>query len=55
MDQVMTLVAYVQAHQGMIFGILFGLSEILALVPGVQANSVFQAIFNFLKSKKPAA
>jgi TctA family transporter len=31
-----------------ILGGLFGLSEILALIPGIKANSVFQLVFNLL-------
>jgi len=33
-----------------IFAVLFGLSEVIALIPGVKSNSVFQLIFNTLKS-----
>lgn len=33
-----------------IFGVLFSISEGLALIPAVQANSVFQLIFNALKA-----
>lgn len=31
----------------MIITVLFGLSEALALIPGIKANSVFQLIYNF--------
>jgi hypothetical protein len=33
-----------------IFGILFAASEVLAKVPSVKANSVFEAIQNVLKA-----
>ncbi len=33
----------------MIFGVLFGLSEALALLPPVKANSVFQLVFGILR------
>ena len=33
-----------------LFGVLFGVSELLALIPGVQANSVFELVFNSLKT-----
>lgn len=33
----------------LVFGVLFGLSETLALIPGVKSNSVFQLVFNILK------
>jgi hypothetical protein len=41
--------AWLQANYGLIVSILFIASEGLALVPGVKANSVFQAVFNFLQ------
>lgn len=44
------LVAWLQANLGMVFGVLWGISESLAMIPGVKANSVFQAIYNLLKS-----
>lgn len=34
----------------MIVAVLFGISEAIALVPGIQSNSVFQLIFNVIKS-----
>jgi len=33
----------------MVFGILFFVSEGLALIPGIQSNSIFQLIFNVIK------
>ncbi|CAK0739663.1 hypothetical protein CCP2SC5_1020024 [Azospirillaceae bacterium] len=39
---------------GMIFGVLFGLSEVLALIPSIKANSIFQLIVNVLKALKDA-
>lgn len=47
------LVPWISANWGMIFGVLFGMSEALAVIPSVKANSVFQAVMNFLKSMKP--
>lgn len=35
---------------GLILGVLFGLSEALALIPGIKSNSVFQLVYNLLKS-----
>ena len=35
-----------------IFGFLFALSEILALIPVIKQNGIFQAIFGWLKSQK---
>jgi hypothetical protein len=34
----------------LVVGVLFGLSEALALIPQVKANSVFQLVFGVLKS-----
>lgn len=39
------------AHKAEIFGGLFGLSELLALIPWVKANAVFQLIFPWLKKE----
>ncbi len=33
----------------LIAGALFAVSEVLALIPSVQSNSVFQLVFNTLK------
>ena len=33
-----------------VFGILFGISEILAQVPNIQSNSVFQLVYTTLKA-----
>lgn len=42
--------AWLQQNMTMILAILLGLSESLALAPAVKANSIFQLLFNFLKS-----
>lgn len=36
----------------LILGILFGLSEVLAMIPSIKSSSVFQLIYNVLKSIK---
>ena len=36
-------------HQTEILAFLFALSELLALVPGIKSNSVFQLIYNGIK------
>ena len=41
--------AWLMENWGMIVGVLFGLSETLALVPFIKSNSVFQLIYNTLK------
>jgi hypothetical protein len=35
---------------GVIFGILWGISEALSFIPGVKANGIFQAILNTLST-----
>lgn len=42
--------AWIMANWGMIASVLFGVSEALALVPGIESNSIFQLIFNGLKA-----
>ena len=33
----------------LVFGVLFALSEALALIPALNSNSIFQLVFNVLK------
>jgi len=37
-------------NKALILGLLFALSEVLALFPAVKANSVFQLIFGWLQT-----
>lgn len=37
------------ANKFVIIGFLFALSEVLALVPSIKANSVFTLVYNALK------
>lgn len=46
---------FVYMHWAMIVAALFGVSEVLALIPGVKANSVFQLIFNALQGAVSAS
>ena len=46
------MIAFLQANWGMIATILWGLSELLAAIPAVKANSVFQLIFGWLGTQK---
>lgn len=48
----MAIVTWVQSNWAIVFGVLFGISESLALIPAVKANSVFQFIFGFLAKFK---
>lgn len=48
-----------EAKLAIIFGVLFGISEALSLIPQVKSNGVFQMIFNILgalaKNNPPSA
>lgn len=46
------MLAYVLANKAMIFGVLFGMSEAIGMIPQVKASGVFQAIYNVLKLAK---
>lgn len=46
----MTLMTWLQQNIAMVLAVLLGLSESLALIPSIKANSIFQMIYNFLKS-----
>lgn len=47
------VIAWLQANSTMVFGVLWGVSEVLALIPGVKANSVFQLVVGALAMLKP--
>lgn len=51
----MTVINYLLANQGILFGVLFGVSEALSFIPAINGNGIFQVVYNFLKSKKPSA
>lgn len=38
-----------QANLLIVFGVLFGISEALAMIPAIKSNSVFELIFGLLK------
>ena len=40
---------WITEHYSLVITALFGLSEVLALIPGVEANSVFQLVSNLIK------
>ena len=42
------------ANKTVILGLLLALSEVLALVPQVKSNSVFELVVNILKKAKEA-
>lgn len=45
--------AWLQANWALLVSVLLGLSEVLALIPSIKANSVFQLVVNALKSIAP--
>lgn len=42
--------SWIVANWGIVASVLLAISEGLALVPGIQSNSIFQLIFNGLKA-----
>lgn len=45
--------AWLQANWGLVFAGLFALDQLLAAIPAIKANSVFQLVTNLLLSFKP--
>lgn len=41
-------------HKAVELGIAFALSEALAFIPSVKANSIFQLVFGWLAKQQPA-
>ncbi len=48
------IIDWVVANYGLVLGVLLGISEALALIPGIKSNSIFTLIYNFLLKFKPA-
>jgi hypothetical protein len=44
-----SIISSLMSYKVIILGFLFSLSELLALIPSVKSNSVFQMIYNYLK------
>lgn len=42
-------------NQSVILGMLLALSEVLALIPSIKANSIFQLVVGLLKKEAPKA
>lgn len=51
----MAFVQFIENNWAVIATLLFVLSELLAHIPSVQANSIFQLIMSFLKKEKESA
>jgi hypothetical protein len=41
-------IAWIVGNKAVVLGVLFFLSEALALIPGIGANSVFQLVFGWI-------
>jgi hypothetical protein len=41
--------AWISENYALVISVLFGLSEVLALIPGIQANSIFQLVVSVVK------
>lgn len=52
MDKIMEVYGWLMMHKEVIFAALFAISEMLALIPQVKSNSVFQLIVNAIKGMK---
>lgn len=46
------LLTFLQTNASLIFAVLWGLAETLALIPSIKSNSVFTLVFNALNSLK---
>jgi hypothetical protein len=46
------MIAFLMAHSDVVLGALFALSEVLAQIPGIKANSVFQMIVSLILKLK---
>jgi hypothetical protein len=48
------MMQFIQAHPGELFGLLFAISELMALNPKIKSNGVFDMAYSYFKShKKP--
>lgn len=45
--------AWLETNGALILGVLFGISEALANIPQIKANSVFQAVLSILQALMP--
>lgn len=48
----MVAITFILANKALVLGVLLAVSELLAVVPSVQANSVFQLVVGALKKAK---
>lgn len=43
------MLSWLSSHSIEIFAVLFSVSEMLALIPAVKANSIFELVYGWLK------
>lgn len=48
------VIVFFAENKALIFAALFAMSEVLAEVPSIKSNSVFQLVYNVLKGGKNA-
>ncbi len=44
----LAVISYLHAHVALILGVAFGISESLAQIPAVKANSIFELVYGLL-------
>ncbi len=47
-----SFIQWILNHKAILLSLALALSEVLALIPGIQQNGIFQSVFTFLKSKQ---
>lgn len=48
----MVQLQWVMDHYSIIITVLFGLSEVLAAIPGIESGAVYQLVYGILKTLK---
>ncbi len=46
-----SIIDFILSNKIVLLGFLLALSEVLALIPGISQNGIFQAVFSWLKQK----
>lgn len=52
MEKLLEIYNFLIVNQVVLVGLLFALSEVLALIPSVKSNSIFQLLVNAIKKLK---
>jgi hypothetical protein len=53
MEKILEIYAFLMANKVVLLGFLFALSEVLALIPSVKSNSVFQLVVAWVSKLVP--